>query len=143
MLLHCLNIQWTVMFRREMLIPNLIRGLQIIDNTTNSDYFFLIAWLWACNLFTLLHDCEHATYLFTSSFPLWNLRVYIYTSYLLVLLIWQQQPSSPRPSKIPQRVRDERSGKSDKSQDSFLEKLNSSKEQNPLSDSRRDKGGRT
>ncbi|KAJ7385888.1 FGFR1 oncoprotein partner [Desmophyllum pertusum] len=53
-----------------------------------------------------------------------------------------KQPSSPRPSKIPQRVRDERSSKSDKSQDSFLEKLNSSKEQNPLSDSRGDKGGR-
>lgn len=61
------------------------------------------------------------------------------------------KPSSPRPSKIPQRkrdeipqrVRDERSIKSDKSQqDSFLEKLNSSKEQNSLSDSRRDKSGK-
>jgi len=40
-------------------------------------------------------------------------------------------------------VRDERSIKSDKSQqDSFLEKLNSSKEQNSLSDSRRDKSGK-
>ncbi|XP_078375032.1 centrosomal protein 43-like isoform X2 [Oculina patagonica] len=52
------------------------------------------------------------------------------------------KPSSPRPSKIPQRVRDDRSLKSDKSQDSFLEKLNSSKEHNSLSDSRKDKSGK-
>lgn len=39
-------------------------------------------------------------------------------------------------------MRDERSSKSDKSQDSFLEKLNSSKEQNSLSDSRKDKSGK-
>ncbi|RMX48836.1 hypothetical protein pdam_00001567 [Pocillopora damicornis] len=50
--------------------------------------------------------------------------------------------SSPRPSKIPQRVRDEKSSKSDKNQDSLLEKLNSEKELNSLSDSRRDKSGR-
>ncbi|XP_067051696.1 centrosomal protein 43-like isoform X2 [Acropora muricata] len=50
--------------------------------------------------------------------------------------------ASPRPSKIPQRVRDERSGKSDKSQESFLEKLNSNNEQNSLSDSRKDKSGK-
>ncbi|PFX16820.1 FGFR1 oncogene partner-like isoform X2 [Stylophora pistillata] len=49
--------------------------------------------------------------------------------------------SSPRPSKIPQRVRDEKSSKSDKNQDSLLEKLNSDKELNSLSDSRRDKSG--
>ncbi|XP_058967128.2 centrosomal protein 43 isoform X1 [Pocillopora verrucosa] len=52
------------------------------------------------------------------------------------------QISSPRPSKIPQRVRDEKSSKSDKNQDSLLEKLNSEKELNSLSDSRRDKSGR-
>lgn len=45
--------------------------------------------------------------------------------------------SSPRPSKIPQRVRDERSNKSDKS-----EKMNSGKEQGSLSDSRKDKSGK-
>ncbi|CAH3121247.1 unnamed protein product [Pocillopora meandrina] len=50
--------------------------------------------------------------------------------------------SSPRPSKIPQRVRDEKSSKSDKNQDSLLEILNSEKELNSLSDSRRDKSGR-
>ncbi|XP_027040419.1 FGFR1 oncogene partner-like isoform X3 [Pocillopora damicornis] len=53
-----------------------------------------------------------------------------------------KQISSPRPSKIPQRVRDEKSSKSDKNQDSLLEKLNSEKELNSLSDSRRDKSGR-
>ncbi|XP_073259140.1 centrosomal protein 43-like isoform X1 [Porites lutea] len=47
------------------------------------------------------------------------------------------RPTSPRPSKIPQRVRDEKSNKSDKS-----EILNSGKEQNSLSNSRKDKNGK-
>lgn len=47
------------------------------------------------------------------------------------------KPTSPRPSKIPQRVRDEKSNKSDKS-----EILNSGKEQNSLSNSRKDKNGK-
>ncbi|KAM7428846.1 FGFR1 oncoprotein partner [Porites harrisoni] len=47
------------------------------------------------------------------------------------------KPTSPRPSKIPQRVRDEKSNKSDKS-----ETLNSGKEQNSLSNSRKDKNGK-
>ena len=53
------------------------------------------------------------------------------------LIFCLQQPTSPRPSKIPQRVRDEKSNKSDKS-----EILNSGKEQNSLSNSRKDKNGK-
>ena len=53
------------------------------------------------------------------------------------LIFCLQQPTSPRPSKIPQRVRDEKSNKSDKS-----ETLNSGKEQNSLSNSRKDKNGK-
>ena len=56
---------------------------------------------------------------------------------IILLYCFHKQTSSPRPSKIPQRVRDERSNKSDKS-----EKMNSGKEQGSLSDSRKDKSGK-
>ena len=58
----------------------------------------------------------------------------VYVQWLIFCL---KQPTSPRPSKIPQRVRDEKSNKSDKS-----ETLNSGKEQNSLSNSRKDKNGK-